>query len=203
MPRTTLNTEDKVLIDKIDEVFKQHKFTDETTESSIDLKTLQKIHNAINKLSEMVFTVDFVYELNMIMQNYKGDNMTVKLLRKLTYLRNKKLINDACNDNEMWEMVIMSLQTRIQKLFDVKIKKKLVIKAFIELLRSYVNNWLGPWTIIKTKDHPFSIVQIDVFDKDDYDKMIMYITKEVGWKMKDDVDMERLKSDKTKPSKSK
>jgi hypothetical protein len=202
MPRATLNAEDKKLLEKIDEVFKAHKFNDDTDESNIDLKSLNKIHTSINKLSEMGFAVDFVFELNMIMHNYKGDNLTVKLLRKLTYLRNKMLINDACNQNELWEAVITGLQTQIQKLFDVKIKKKLVIKAFIELLRTYVNNWLGPWTIIKTKEHPFSIVKIDVFDKDDYDKIITFITNEVGWKMKDTTDMARLKTVKpTKPTK--
>ena len=67
-----------------------------------------------------------------------------------------------------------------------------VENAFIHVLKKYMFNWLGSWTIIESNDRG-TIKGINVFDYKDYDDILIYLGSKNKWKFKDSQEKKRLR----------
>ena len=158
--------------------------------NSISLKKLLSIKTDIDLLLPK-FECDG-YDINRLVNNYKKENNTIKLLKKFINLKNKNIALNAFKSKK-WNKNIDNLIKNYQNIFNDEIKFEIMEKSFINLLQNYKNNWFGYWTLIKI-DKKGNIKNISIFDTEDIDKLLIYLCKKNKWNLKDKDELNRLKN---------
>jgi hypothetical protein len=158
--------------------------------NEINYKETIIIYNNINKLMKELDCNS--YDMDNILKNYDKKNTMVDILKKFINIRNKQIAVKA-SKSDLWKNNLKQLISRSRTNFKDKISLDLMEKAYINLLQDYKNNWKGYWTSMEL-DNKGDINSINIFDRDDYDKIQKYIGKNKGWRMKNELEIERLKN---------
>jgi hypothetical protein len=132
-----------------------------------------KLYNKINKILAK-YECD-IYDMNRLINHYKKDNNTIKLLKKLMKLKNKMILSKA-KESSYWNKMIKKINKKCNKILMKECNMKMIEKGFIKLLDKYNDNWLGYWTIINI-DKKGNIININLFDPNDYDDIYKYVDK--------------------------
>ena len=158
--------------------------------NEINYKETIIIYNNINKLMKELDCNS--YDMDNILKNYDKKNTMVDILKKFINIRNKQIAVKA-SKSDLWKNNLKQLISRSRTNFKDKISLDLMEKAYINLLQDYKNNWKGYWTSMDL-DNKGDIRSINIFDRDDYDKIQKYIGVNKGWRMKNESEIERLKN---------
>ncbi len=131
------------------------------------------------------------YDINRLLRSYQKENDILKLIEIFVRFRNKEIAKLA-GKSPLWKDNIKNLIEYCKQMFKSKCSYDLVEKAFISLLKRYMVNWSGFWSII-TVSEKGEIKDITVFDTQDYDIILIYIGKKLKWDFRNPDEKKRIK----------
>ena len=184
-----LSAKYKDILDKIIKIFNK-KDIKNIANNTLSSKRIFEIFNNINELLNKNDCGP--YDINHIIINYDKKNVIIDILKKYINLKNKLIISTATK-SYLWKKFIKQILNKYNKLFTIKINYDIIEKAFFYLLKKYKIDWLGYWTIIDI-NNTGTIKNINIFDTEDIDNMLLFIAKNSNWKLKDKNEIKRLQS---------
>ena len=186
----------KKFIDQSQDIVNANNFTrvEDKISTNLSLKELINLCAKVQSISDDCECS--IYEVNNLMKYYspKSDNKylnQINVMKMLFYERNKKLAYQASKTTH-WKNNIERLTNYCNEKFAQKCSPKLVELAFRYLISKNKYNLLGSWSIIDFNKNG-EVKSIEVFDLDDYDKILLYIVRKKKWKLKNSDEWTRLR----------
>ncbi len=127
------------------------------------------------KKYDVINTILAEHDPNKIMQH---ESDITKYLKKLVYLKNSYVLKSAIK-SKLWTANILELQNQLQPDFKKVLTYDQVEDAFIQLLKEYLYDWYGFWSII-SMNAKYRVTSIKIFDLNDYNKFQVYVTKKTN-----------------------
>lgn len=157
----------KGVLDKIKEMYTYKKMSyDEINKKYNELNIIFKENNCE------------VYDIDNLLNTYIADTQytdTVTDLKKLVRDRNLKIAKKVYKSKE-WYDLLNKTKTELGNIKSLDIKIKDINNGIIEIMKKYIDNWSGFWTLIKVNNNG-KINDISLFDDDDNETLRKHLKK--------------------------